>query len=105
MAVAYWASMRLRARATTSGKPLVSWSSAASASCPTTAASCPASSRPTSGSATSTGSAGSGLAAPVEPVRVRLRQVVRAGQKMFDFTGDNVFVIGTFGEAPNTRSR
>ena len=22
-------------------------------------------------------------------------------QKMFDFTGDNVFVIGTFGEAPN----
>ena len=55
------------------------WSSAANASCPTTAASCPASSRPRSGSATSTGSASSGLAAPFEPVRVRLRRVVRAG--------------------------
>ena len=46
---------------------------------PTTAANCSAPSRPRSGSATTTGSPSSGLALPVEAVRVRLRRVVRAG--------------------------
>ena len=87
------------------------------ASCPTTAASCPASSRPRSGSATATGSATSGELPGIEPPEewkrycdwqrhFRLSEFgcgewVELAQKMFDFTGDNVFVIGTVGEAPN----
>ena len=71
-------------------------------------ASCPASSRPRSGSATSTGNASSGLAAPVPDWQRQFRlsefgsdEWFELAQKMFDFTGDNVFVIGTVGEAPN----
>ena len=40
------------------------------------------------------------LAAPAEAVRVGFDEWFELARKMFDFTGDNVFVIGTVGEAP-----
>ena len=91
---------RRRPSSTTNGKRRAGWSSVANASCPTTAASCSASSRPRSGGATSTDSAGSGLARQLSLSEFGSDEWFELAQKMFDFTGDNVFVIGAVGKSP-----
>ena len=62
------------------------------------AASCPAPSRPRSGSATSSGSGQFGRS------EFGSDEWVELAQKMYDWTGDNVFVIGTVGVAPRSCS-
>ena len=66
------------------------------------AASCPASSRPRSGSAPSTGSAQFRIgSASLSLSAFASGEWFELAQKMFDVTSDNVFVIGSVGEAPN----